>query len=83
MDTPAVFECQLSKDIHEFAWLKGGRPVISDKRHKLSHSNGTYKLHITHLEPDDVAEYTFSCRGKKTSASLNARGQLCYKNEES
>lgn len=65
-----TFECQLSRDVSEYAWLKNGKPLLADKHHKITASDGTYKLYIPHSEPEDAAEYTFSCRGNKTSAKL-------------
>ena len=70
MGHPVTFECEISHNVSEYAWLKNGKPILADRNHRLSQGDGVYKLHISHVEPEDVAEYTFSCRGKKTSAKL-------------
>lgn len=79
MGHPVTFECELSHDVSEYAWLKNGRPVMSDRRHRLTQDGCVYRLHISHCEPEDVAEYTFSCRGKKSSAKLIPRSEHCSK----
>ena len=67
---PVSFECQLSRDMHDYTWLKNGKPLLADRHYKMSADCGTYKLTIPHTNPEDAAEYTFTCRGKKTSAKL-------------
>lgn len=73
MGHQVTFECELSRDVHEFAWLKNGKTVVPSKHIKLMQSDGIYKLHIDQVEPEDAAEYTLSCRGKKTTAKLIPR----------
>lgn len=79
MGRTACFECQLSCEIADVAWLKNGRPLTEDKRHRITQDGTIYKLTISHVEPDDAAEYTFSCRRKTTKANLIPKSKFVFR----
>lgn len=71
----ATFECQLSREVKDFAWLKNGRPVLADQKHRLTQEGAVYRLTLSHIEPEDATEYAFSVRSKKSRAKLIPRGK--------
>lgn len=75
---PVTFECQLSHNVKEVAWLKNNRPIVSDKKYSMNQEGRTHQLHINHTEPDDAAEYTLSVRGKKSRAKLIPKGMQLF-----
>lgn len=68
-----ILECQVSR-IHKVTWLKDGKPIKTDKRHKITTEGTTHRLTITESELDDEAEYTAQLPDDESKATLWVEG---------
>ncbi|XP_048242135.1 uncharacterized protein LOC124112132 [Haliotis rufescens] len=66
------FQTTLSaSNITEGYWTKNGVPLTNSVKYEITVSNQVQRLTITSLTTGDIGTYTYSVRGKNTSANLD------------
>ncbi len=75
---PARFEVELSKERPRYQWLKDGEDIAPSKKYDMGNVGPRYHLTVNEVDSRDSGDYTFLCKGHRSTArlSVEARPEL-------
>lgn len=71
----ARFECELSREVKIFRWLKGSQELKTDEKYEISSEGKRYTLVVKNAAYEDEAKYMFEAEDKRSTAKLIIQGK--------
>ncbi|KAL4656704.1 titin-like [Arapaima gigas] len=70
----ARFECEVSREVKRFRWLKGSQELRADEKFEILNEGKKHIVVVKCATYEDEARYMFEAENKKTSAKLIIKG---------